>query len=341
MEKRLEGFVAIWLLMLLCPLTVCGEGEMATVRHEAMGTFFEFKLYPPDPAMLSEEVLGISNEAFSAIDGLEARISTWRPDSRTSRVNQFASQRPVETSQELIRLIQSSKKVYEATEGAFDITVGPLLDLWGFYRQQGHLPSEEELKQARDRVGLKYVEVDPEANTVRFLRDGMRLDFGGIGKGLALDYAAEVLRSQGVKSAVLHSGTSTVVALGHPPGKTGWTVAIRSPYNKIREHVDEVSIHDESLSTSSGTERYFELEGKRYGHIFDPRTGIPVDELLSATAIAPTGLESDALSTAFFVIGIEGTKAYCQAHPEIRAILVVLDNDVPKTVRINFPDEEE
>ena len=326
---------------MLFSLAAWGGGASATVRHEAMGTFFEFTIYPPSPEMLSEEVLAITQQAFSAIDELESRISTWRPESRTSRVNQFASQRPVETSQELIRLIQSSKKVYEETGGAFDVTVGPLLELWGFYRNQGHFPSDEDLKQARERVGLKYVDVDVEANTVRFQRDGMRLDFGGIGKGLALDYAAQVLRTQGVKSAILHSGTSTVLALGTPPDKPDWTVAIRSPYNKIREHVDEVMIHDESLSTSSRTERYFELDGKRYGHIFDPRTGMPVDEVLSATAIAPTGLESDALSTAFFVMGVEETKAYCQAHPEIRAILLVLENDVPKTVRINFPDEEE
>ena len=325
------------------PSAEATESSYVTVRHQAMGTELVVLLYPPSPDMYTEEVRYITGRAFDAIDGLERRISIWLPQSYTARLNARAAQEPVETSQELLQLLVDAKRIHRDTAGAFDVTVGPLLKLWGFYKKQGHLPGGEELKGALEKVGLDRVKLDLPAGTVQFEREGMRLDFGGIGKGLALDYAAEVLRQQGVKSALLHAGTSTVVAMGAPPGEPGWTVRIRSPYNKTRAYLDEVRISDESLSTSSGAERFFEIEGKKYCHIFDPRTGKPVEGVLSATAIAPTGLESDALSTAFFVMGKEETEAYCKARPETRAIVVILEDGEPKPVRINFagPSGEE
>lgn len=307
-----------------------------TVRRTAMGAEFQIVLYPPSPDMYVEEVTHITDAAFEAIENLEKQISTWRPDSRTSRINRLAAEEPIETSQELIRLLETSRRISRETGGAFDVTVGPLLELWGFYKKEGHLPKQDEVREALGKVGLEKVEVDENAQTVHFLRPGMRLDFGGIGKGLALDYAAQILKEQGVKSAVLHAGTSTVVAIGRPKDGVGWTVRIRSPYNDTDEYLDEVQISDESLSSSSGSEKFFELEGKRYCHIFDPRTGWPVEGVLSATAIAPTGVESDALSTAFFVMGREKTEAYCKAHPKIRAIIVIPENGAAKPIRINF-----
>lgn len=310
----------------------------ATVRHAAMGTEFVFVLYPPSADMQDEEVMHLTDTAFDAIDQLERHISTWIPNSDVSRLNQRAAEGPVAVKTDLLEVLLSAKRYYEESEGVFDVTVGPLLDLWGFYKGRGHLPTEEEMKEALAKVGLSKVIIDEKAETVRFTCSGMRLDFGGIGKGLALDRAAQILKQQGVKRALLHAGTSTVVGLGKPPEASGWTVRIRSPYNESTEHVDEVQISNESLSTSSSSEQFMELDGKKYSHIFDPRTGMPVEqEILSATAIAATGAQSDALSTAFFVMGLEKTRSYCKAHPEVRAILVVPDGDGLKPVRINFP----
>ena len=310
----------------------------ATVRHAAMGTEFVFILYPPSTDMQNEEVMHLSETAFDAIDQLERHISAWIPDSDVSRVNQHAAEGPVTIRADLLEVLLSAQRYYKESDGVFDVTVGPLLDLWGFYKGQGHLPAEEEMKEALAKVGLNKVVVDERAETVRFTCPGMRLDFGGIGKGLALDRAAQILKQQGVKRAILHAGTSTVVGLGKPPDASGWTVRIRSPYNESKEHVDEVQISNESLSTSSSSEQFMELDGKKYSHIFDPRTGMPVEQgILSATAIAPTGTQSDALSTAFFVMGLEKTRSYCKAHPEVRAILVVPDGAGLKPVRINFP----
>ncbi len=307
-----------------------------TLKHAAMGTLFTFSVCPPSPEMLSEEVNHLVEPAAEAIDALEKKISTWIPESQISKVNLHASEAPVKVSADVISLLQACQTFYTDSQGAFDVTIGPLLDLWGFYRKQGHLPKDNEMKEALGKVGFDKVELNETEETVHFAKAGMRVDFGGIGKGLALDRAVEVLRAQGIKNALLDAGTSTVYALGAAPGAAGWKVRIRSPYNKD-EYLDEVMIRNESLSTSSRSESYVELDGKKYGHIFDPRTGWPVEGMLSTTAIAPMGMESDALSTAFFVMGLENIKKYCQAHPQVRALVVVSEDGVLKPVRINFP----
>lgn len=339
MVTRMTTFPCFFVLSAIVCGVVCAADAppgVITLKHAAMGTVFTFSVCPPSPEMYSEEVNHLVAPACDAIDALEKKISTWLPGSQISKVNQWAGDRPVKVSADVIGLLQMCHRFYKDSGGAFDVTVGPLLDLWGFYRKEGHLPKEDELKRALSKVGFDKVELNEAEETVHFTKGGMRIDFGGIGKGLALDRAVELLRAQGIKSALVDGGSSTVFALGPGVGGSGWKVRIRSPYNS-GEYLDEVEIRNESLSTSSGSESYVELDGKKYGHIFDPRTGWPVEGLLSATAIAPTGMESDALSTAFFVMGMESIKKYCQAHPQVRAIVVESEGGVLKPVRINFP----
>lgn len=314
------------------------EGEprlRQTMRYEAMNAEFEFTLYTEPGAKSTDEIMRIADEAFQAVVELEERISRWRPQSQVSRVNNQAGGDPVQVARELVDLILLSKQAHADTDGAFDITVGPLIKLWGFYKGEGHLPSPEELEPALALVGLDKVRVDPDERMVALEREGMMIDLGGIGKGLALDYAAEVMRRYGVSSALLHAGTSTVLAIGAPPDAPGWTVRVRDPYNK-EGVVDEVLLNDEALSTSAGYEKWFELDGKKYCHIFDPRTGMPVEGMVSTTAVAPTGALSDALSTAFFVMGVERTEQYCREHPEVRAVLVPESEGPLESRRIGF-----
>lgn len=321
---------------ILACLGASGQELQQTFRHEAMGTAFEFTLYAREGDTSTDEILRVAEEAFGAVDDLERRISNWIPDSQISYVNNHAHEGPVAVAPDVLELIQFSRKMFDASGGAFDPTVGPLVALWGFYKGKGHLPDETELREALSKVGMDKVRIDPLARTVAYDKEGMRIDFGGIGKGLALDVAARVLRDNGVTAALLHGGTSSVYALGAPPGQPGWTVRIRDPYNG-GEWVEEVILRDESLSTSGSYEKFFELDGKKYCHIFDPRTGKPVEGMLSATAIASSGMESDALSTAFFVMGQEKTEAFCREHPEVRAVMVPMPEDGdPKPVRVNF-----
>lgn len=312
------------------------------LEHEAMGATFELILYAPKPGMGQEEMRPTAEALWRDLDGLESRISTWRPDSLASRVNREAASQPVSLNDDMTALLQTARRLYRDTEGAFDPTVGPLLEAWGFYAKQVRRPTDDALKQAMDCVGLSHVHLDDAAQSVRFDKPCVQLDFGGIGKGLAADRAGALLREQGYADALINAGTSTVLALGAPPGHEGWTVHVGQPYNRQGAPLETVTLRDESLSTSAAFEDRLEIEQKRYGHILDPRTGWPVDDtVLSATAIAPLAIDSDALSTAFFVLGVDGTRAYCRTHPEVRAIMVLEEDGRPTPVRINFEPNKE
>jgi len=337
-----KGVIATMLLALhaLCVAAEAPELPRVQLEHQAMGTAFEVILYGPTPESDPEALAGYAQEAFAGIDALEQEISTWREGSATSRVNRHAAEGPVPVPRSVLRMLLRSKEVYRDTDGVFDVTVGPLLAVWGKYAHDPREPGPDEIAKALANVGLDKVELDESAGTVRFTKEGMCLDFGGIGKGLALDRAAGILRARGVTSALLHGGTSSIVAVGAPPGHAGWEVHL-GPFDDRYPQIETVVIRDESLSSSSAYEKPLAgREGKR-SHIFDPRTGQPVADVLGASAIAPTGMESDALSTAFFVMGREQTEHYCQTHPSVRAIVVVAEGDAPKAIRISFPAQAE
>ena len=317
------------------------EGTFHRFSHRAMATEFTISVYTPDVDRRREDFERVVREAFDVIDDIEARLSRYRPDSQVSYINNRAAQEPVQVSADILDLFDVVQDVHRQSKGAFDPTVGPLLKVWGFYRQTGTLPTQEALDDALTLVGLNKVVIDRENRTVSFLTKGMMLDFGGVAKGFALDQASRVLRRHGVDTAALDAGTSTVVVLGAPPGRAGWTVRLRHPYNTER-YIATVVLSDVSFSSSGLGERFVEIEGKRYGHIFDPRSGLPVDGKATAAALAPTGALSDALSTAFFVMGIEDVKAYCRSHPEVRSIIVpASESGDPEPVWINFPKHEE
>ncbi len=337
------SFIKMFLtLALVCSawVSLAEKPPVRALHHVAMATDFEAILYGETSQTDPEALLSSGRAAFEAVDILEKHISNWKADSYTSLANRLAAKGPVKVSVDLIEILEEARNVYRATDGAFDVTVNPLIQFWKAREKSGIFPAPEDVKPVLNQIGLKYVLVDKQANTVFFKRQGISLDFGGIAKGLALDRMANVLAEQGVKAALLNAGTSTIVALGAPPEDTGWTVAIRSPYNKDADaDIAKVKISNESLSTSSNTERYLEIGGKRYSHILDPHTGMPASGLASATVIAPTGVESDALSTAFFVMGVDGARAYCTAHPKVRAILIQDLCERSEPIYINFQDD--
>lgn len=305
------------------------------MRHGAMATEFEIVLYGKDETTDPEYLLEVCREAFAAVDALEKKVSTWRSDSYATLINRQAFEKPVPVSSDVIEIIEVSRYFFRETQGAFDITVGPLLDFWKERSHTGIWPTDQDLESILAKIGLNYVVVDSTKNTVLFQRPGMRLDFGGIAKGMALDRMAEILREKDILNARLGAGGSTYVVLGSPPGQTGWNIDVNSPYNKSCDApIASVKIYNESLSTSSNAERYYEIGGKRYSHIINPKTGMPACGVASATVIAPTGIETDALSTAFFVLGVEGVRKYCETHPQVRAILLT---DTDETVFVNFP----
>lgn len=262
--------------------------------------------------------------AFDLVDRLEDQLSVYRDHSEISRLNRSAAAEAVEAEPRLLALLAQALWIYRQTDGAYDITAAALSNVWGFTRRAGTIPTPECLAAARDRVGSDLVELDREASSVRFHKDGIEINLGSIGKGYALDRSAELFLSEGVGDFLLHGGNSSVLARGANASlerDKGWMIGVRNPLRPDRR-LGQLSLRNRALATSGSGTQFFMHDGKRYGHILDPRTGWPAAGVLSATVLAPTAAEADALSTAFYVMGPERARKYCEAHPQCAAVLV-------------------
>lgn len=267
--------------------------------QDAMGTTFVAALYGED----RERLEAAADAAFAEVRRLERMLSNYRPNSELSRVNREAGERPVRVSDELFDLLATCLEYSRASEGAFDVTVGPLMKVWGFYRGTGRLPSPEEVQSAMAKVGYRRIVLDPEERTVRFSEPGVELDPGGIGKGYAVDRMVAVLREHGIRSALISASGSSIYGLGVPPGDPeGWEVRIRHPRNETLT-IETLRLKDCSLSTSGSYEKFFVAAGKTYSHIMDPRTGYPAQGVLSVSVLAPRTLDSEAWTKPFFILG--------------------------------------
>lgn len=322
---------------------------VAVARH-AMATRFEIVLHGRDAVRLR----AAAEEALDEIERLDAQLSLYRPTSEIAHLNRAAANGPVRVEPGLFRLLQRAKSLSGETGGAFDITVAPLMRCWGFMGGTGKLPGKRKLAAARVCVGMHLVELDAENFTVRFVRDGVMLDLGAIGKGYALERAAMLLREAGVKSALLHGGTSTVCAIGAPPGQRAWKVAIQDPEAELNQEGTKggdvlnqecrkagkeillpswlpnsphprvlvtVELKDEALSVSAVWGKAFAAKGKVYGHVLDPRTGAPVEGAVLAAVVLPSATETDALSTALLTVGIAGHKQVAALRQGMRTLV--------------------
>lgn len=294
----------------------------------AMNTRFELVLIGDDEPRLR----AAAEEAFAEVESCEQRLSLFRPGSLLSHINRHASPGPVGIDRETFGLLAAARRLSDLTEGAFDPTVAPLMKLWKLHDDGSSASTVESLVAARALVGMHLVELDDAALTVRFTRDGVSLDLGGIAKGHALGAAERVLRAAGVESALMHAGTSSVTAIGAPPGEAGWKVGLArvgsgepsevtpgtqgSPVKKRTgrgrdEAAKEfpaladsvVLLRDESLSVSAPHGRCAVVDGRLVSHIIDPRTGVPSPAVPIAAAIADDPTVAEGLSTALIVLG--------------------------------------
>ena len=309
-----------------------GVETLFSESRPAMGTTFELHLYAADRARAD----ALFEAAFEEIERVEAVFSNYRPTSELSRINRQAASAPVVTDPEVFGLLERALSFSRMSGGAFDMTVGKLMKAWGFFRGAGRYPSEAELKRALEQTGWRSVRLDAAARTVRFAAPGIELDPGGIGKGYALDRVAAVLREAGVKAALLTSGSSSVYALGAPPGKQGWPVRVPDPLDRARV-LSTVALRDQSLSTSGNYEKFFRLGGRTYCHIMNPRTGHPVEGMLQTTVIAAEATDSDALSTAVFVLGPAHAARLLARVKGAAAVLVTDKTGAGRVVEINWP----
>jgi FAD:protein FMN transferase len=283
-------------------------------------------LYTIDAYAAAEEqtLRNILEAALDEVDRIDRVMSHYRPDSPLSTINREAAHHPVAVDPELFAFIKRSMEYSQQSGGAFDITVGPLMKAWGFFRGDGHLANPDELRAARARVGAHHVLLEAGARTIRFDADGVQLDLGGIAKGYAVDRVVQILRQREITAALVSAGGSTVYGLGAPPGRSGWTVSIQDPVDS-RKTARDVTLNNQSLSVAGSSEKSFEAAGVRYSHIMDPRTGQPVQGILSVAVMTGTGTDGDALDDALFVLGPEESRAYLRHYPDADAFFFLPD----------------
>jgi thiamine biosynthesis lipoprotein len=296
------------------------EAHPLRLARFAMGTRFEAVLFGADEV----EMRSAGEEALDEIDALNDRLDLFRKDSFLSFLNAMAYSKPVRMDAELFELLALCQKVTQDSDGAFDITVGSLMTCWGFHQGSPGTPVKAELEQTIESVGFELLDLDHDNLSVRFLRPGMRLDFGAVAKGFALDRAGEILKDRGIQSALLHGGTSSILALGAPPGAQAWRVGVRDPRKKdALLRVGELV--DCAFSVSAPHGRAFEQDGKTMGHVMDPVTGAPADSATLVAAICPSAALADAWATALLVAGPERFGALVQKVGWMTALLLRMD----------------
>ncbi|MGB9688664.1 FAD:protein FMN transferase [Thermogutta sp.] len=289
-----------------------------------------------------ENAVEVALTALDLLEPLEDMMSFFRPKGELGRINAEAFHRDVEVSSELWNLLVYCRQLWEATEGAFDITAAPLWQVWGFARREGRLPHETEIMKARELCGWRWVEMDASRQTVRFHKPGVAFNLGSVGKGYALDRLAKMIAEAGIQDFALHGGLSSVFAMGnsweptlseHTESPQGWPIGLRDPLHPGRRF-GRVWLKCQGLGTSGTALQFFWHKGKRYGHILDPRTGYPADEVLSVTVLAPTAAEADALATAFFILGPDGARRFCEQHPNVTGVFLCNASQGPPQVEV-------
>ena len=288
-------------LFLLAASAAYGQQDLLRLEKsaDAMGSTYSVALYGNDRVRMEAAM----DAAFDEVRRLDELLSNYLPGSQWSEVNRNAAVKPVKVSPELFQLFSACVEYSRESEGAFDITVGPLMKVWGFYKGTGHLPHKPEIVAALAKVGYRHMVLDKAAQTVRFDRPGVEMDPGGIGKGYAVDRMVEVLQKNGIRTALIAGSGSSIYGMGAPPDEPrGWPVKIKDPWDN-RKTQAEVFLKDSSMSTSGSYEKFFRAEGKIYAHIMDPRTGYPAQGSVSVSVIAPRTIASEVWAKPYFVNG--------------------------------------
>jgi thiamine biosynthesis lipoprotein len=286
------------------------------------------------------EVPGDTELAIAALDlveEVESRLSVYRDTSELAVLNATAAAGWQPVSHDLFALLERARELHERTGGGFDIAAGAIVRAWGFLRRQGRTPAAEELAAAVAAAGMRHVELDPADRRVRFTRAGVEINPGGIGKGWAIDRAIDLLAAAGVPSVLVHGGSSSVRCRGtqgRVPASRGWRVGMRHPM-RPGQRLATLTVRDRAVGTSGSGTQFFIDRGKRIGHILDPRTGLPAEGVLSATVIAETAADADALSTAAYVLGPEGLARIAPPGGGTSAVLV-LPGSVAGSVRLRI-----
>ncbi len=299
-NKWLIGIFCILFLLSLFVLSACSPKENVIKRDIfALGTWIEFQVYAP------EEKAAFVDEALLMVQDIDNRMSARVDMSEISKINKNAGIGPVKVSEDTFAVIEKGLSYGKTTDGYFDILVGPLIRLWGFYDDVQHVPAEEKIKELLPLTDLDKIEIDPDTKEIFLTEKGMALDLGGIAKGYAADEIADYLKGKGIEKGILNFGGNLWV-LGQKNQKEDWNIGIRHPAKEEITQIVSLPLSDGCAVTSGSYERYFEENGIRYSHILDPKTGKSVDNnVASVTVIGKNSADCDAVSTAVVLLGEE------------------------------------
>ena len=298
MKKKIGIVLVLVLILTACQLgNINKKEEMAHIQIFAMDTFMDLKVSGKNA---QKAIL----EAEREINALERMLSNTIENSEISAINQNAGKDAVKVSDDTLYLLKEAREIYDFTQGAFDITIAPIIDVWGFTKEVKKVPDEETLKQKLDLVDMKKLQINEKNKTVFLEESGMAIDLGGIAKGYATDKVNEIFIENGITSSVISLGGNVSVT-GKKEDGSKWKVAIQDPLNK-EGYAGVLYVEDTSVVTSGGYQRFFEENGKTYHHIIDPKTGMPADTgLLSVTIVCKNSTKADGLSTSVFIAGLE------------------------------------
>jgi len=289
----------------------CQKAPLYRNTRVMLGTFVE---------VVSDES-SASEIVFSEIKRIEGLLNKYDPQSEISRLNRYGS---LAVSPETLYIIEKAKYFWQASSGAFDITVGPLLDLWGFSDKKYRKPTQAEVNRALRLVGSDKIILDKNNNSVKLKLPGMKLDLGAIAKGYAVDCAVKRLRGQGIKNCLINAG-GDIYCLGDNSGKP-WRVAVQDP--RKRGPLGNLKLENVAVATSGDYAQYFIKDKRRYSHIINPKTGYPADSgVTSATAVASDCLTSDALVTIIVVLGKQGAEKLLDQFPDVKTWIIEKERD--------------
>ena len=328
MNKKRSRIVSIIFLVFLAvafyfSVVARGRVKVDSGYRVVMGTFARIVAV----AANSDKARSSIQAAFAEIEKVDELMSDYKSDSEISNVNKVGFKQAVEVSESTYEVLQRSMEFSKLTGGAFDITVGPLVDVYRSAEKNGAAPSKEQIAQAKMKVGFEKLQLDDENRTVKFAVDGMRLDLGGIAKGYAIDKAVEAMQKCGASGAMVDIG-GDIRCFGTPPkGRDHWLIGVQDP-NVTNDDIgtggllSTLKLTNAAVATSGGYRRFVLIEGKKYSHIIDTDRGSSASELASVTIISKDAITADALATAVSVIGSEEGLDLIEKMPEAEAILI-------------------
>lgn len=326
MNKRLLKFTILSILVISLIVSGCAQLSSEKPYKESrflMDTLIEITAYGPQGQVAVKD-------AFSEFERMYALANQYDPNSQVSKVNQAAGSNKVVVDDDILAMVEESCQLADKLDGAFDVTIGPLVDLWGIGKKGEYVPADSEIAKVLPLVNYKLIELDKVNKTLYLPQKGMQLDLGGIAKGYAVDKAIAKLQAAGIKSALINAGGTVRVVGSRPDGKP-WRIGVQDP-----RKADGVSAKLElagwdTMETSGDYQRFMMKDDVRYAHIFDPRTGKQPRDMAAVTMIMNNASQGDIFSTALLVLGVERSKELLKQFPGVEAIFITLDGKVITT----------